>query len=112
MVINQVQGLDYTSLVCQVKELAFQAMQIISEFTRGKIAAETFVSLIGSLPAEELLSQYWGVLMSDPKAAPCMEILQIIATLGKDAEYQLRNYGVASFLEDLQELMQKLKALG
>jgi hypothetical protein len=112
MVINQVQGLDYSSLVCQVKDLGFRAMEVIREFGRGKIGVETFVSLMKSLPAEELLSQYWHVFMSDPKSAPCMEILQIIATLAKDSEYQLHNYGTASFLEDLQELMQRVKALG
>lgn len=110
--INRVQELDYNRFITLVKDLGFQAMEVISEYGRQKIGIETLALRLKELSADKLLSQYWGMMVSDPKLAPCLEILQIIMTLAQDAEYQLCNYGTASFLEDLRELMLRVKALG
>ncbi len=92
-------------------ELAAKAAEAINLFLSRRISLEQLISLIQQTGAGELLAECWGGLARRPDAAPCLEILQVIASLQDQAAYQVERYGANSLSEDREQLASALARL-
>ncbi|MDA8211691.1 MAG: hypothetical protein M0021_07440 [Clostridia bacterium] len=98
-------------LVREGLEVAVKARELLWKFSTLQIDKETLLASLQSIPAKETIFNNWDIFSNDEAIAPCLEIFQVIYSLGEDLDYQLSFYGLDSLREDIRQLDAAIKML-
>ncbi len=110
--VGEAPGKVPQGLAEEIRRIAQVVLGALGELVRGKLGIEGFTARLAELRAAALLEEYGGALVASPDTLPLWEVLWIVKTLEEDARFQVQEYGVGSFREDFQELVERLRALG
>lgn len=109
MEINRNAAID--DLVREGLEVAVKARELLWKFSTLQIDQEQLLEGLYAIPAKETIFENWELFRENEAIAPCLDIFQVIYSLGEHLDYQLKFYGLDSFREDIKQLDAAIKML-
>jgi hypothetical protein len=91
-------------MIDDIVRLGMRAVVLLRGVAVKKVDREILEWGLGELRAGELLEKYFARLVEEPAHAPLLNILHIVYSLEGQLDYQIREYGLDSVSDDLQEL--------
>lgn len=92
-----------------VMDMGNSALQLIRRFLSGRITRDELVRGISSFQVNDFMVRHWALITSDPVFVPHWHVLQILAGLSEDIDYQIREHGPATLHEDIKEMALNMK---
>jgi hypothetical protein len=96
-------------MVEDVTRLGMRAAVLLRGVMVKKVDRETLAWGLGELRAGELLAKYFPRLIDDPEHVQLLNILHLVYSLEGQLDYQIREYGLDSVKDDMQELNASLQ---
>ncbi len=91
-------------MIEDITRLGVRAAVLLRGVTIKKVDEETLVWGLRELRAGEILEKYLPRLIEEPENAHLLNILHLVYSLEGQLDFQIREYGLDSVKDDLQEL--------
>jgi hypothetical protein len=91
-------------MIEDITRLGVRAAVLLRGVTIKKVDRETLEWGLKELRPSELLEKYFPRLVEEPENAHLLNILHIVYSLAGQLDFQIREYGLDSVKDDLQEL--------
>ena len=91
-------------MIEDITRLGVRAAVLLRGVTIKKVDRETLEWGLQELRPGELLAKYSPRLIEEPENAPLLNILHLVYSLEGQLDFQIREYGLDSVKDDLQEL--------
>jgi hypothetical protein len=91
-------------MIDDITRLGMRAVVLLRGVAVKKVDREILEWGLKELCPSELLEKYFGRLIERPEHAPLLNILHILYSLEGQLDFQIREYGLDSVSDDLQEL--------
>jgi hypothetical protein len=93
----------------EIVRVGLRAAVLLRGVTLKKVDAETLAWGLGELRAAELLEKHFARLLENPEHVHLLNILHLVHSLDGQLDYQIREYGLDSVKDDMQELNASLQ---
>ncbi|MDF1554560.1 MAG: hypothetical protein P1P84_15925 [Deferrisomatales bacterium] len=99
-------------LVEDVTRLGVRAAVLLRGVMLKKVDQPTLEWGLKELAAGELLGRYFPLLMERPEWVSLLNVLHLVHSLDGQLDFQVREYGLDSLKDDLQEINVSLQEIG
>lgn len=94
-----------------VLKVGKESLDLIQRFLSGRVSREEMLAGLSRLRVSEILTKYWGELISDASCVPHWQVLQTLQGLLEEMAYQLGEYGESTIYDDVKEIAKNLKRI-
>jgi hypothetical protein len=99
-------------MIEDVTRMGVRAAILLRGVMLQKVNEETLDWGLKELAAGEMLGRYFGTLVQRPEWVDLLNVLHLVHSLEGQLDFQVREYGLDSLKDDLQEINTSLQAIG
>jgi hypothetical protein len=107
-------GLEQTDLqmIEDITRMGVRSAVLLRGVMLQKVNRETLEWGLQELAPSDLMDKYFQRLIDKPEYVQLLNILHLIYSLEGQLDYQIREYGLDSLKDDLQEINSSLRQIG
>ena len=106
------QDFSEKKMIQDITRLGVQAAVLLRGVMLQKVDRETLEWGLQELSVSEIMNNYFQKLISQPQYVYLLNILHLLFSLEGQLDYQIREYGMDSLKDDLQEINFSLQQIG
>jgi hypothetical protein len=99
-------------MIEQITTVGVRAAVLLKGVILEKVNRETLEWGLEELSAFELMNKYYSRLVDEPEYVHLTNLLHLVSSLESQLDYQVREYGLDSLKDDLQEINFSLQQVG
>ncbi|GAB4263989.1 MAG: hypothetical protein Kow0092_15330 [Deferrisomatales bacterium] len=99
-------------MIEDITRMGVRAAVLLRGVVLQKVDRETLQWGLGELAAGRLMEKYFGRLIDRPECVELLNLLHLVYSLEGQLDYQVREYGLDSVKDDLQEINFSLQQVG
>ncbi len=106
------QDLSDQKMIRDITRLGIQAAVLLRGVMLQKVDRETLEWGLRELSVSDLMAEYFQYLVKRPQYVYLLNLLHLIFGLEGQLDYQIKEYGMDSLKDDLQEINFSLQQIG
>jgi hypothetical protein len=99
-------------MVVDITRMGVRAAVLLRGVMLQKVDRETLEWGLGELAPSDLMDRYFHRLMDRPECVSLLNLLYLVYSLEGQLDFQVREYGLDSLKDDLQEINFSLQQIG
>ncbi len=99
-------------MIEDITRMGIRAAVLLRGVMLQKVNRETLEWGLGELNAGDLMAKYFEQLIARPECVHLMNLLHLVYGLSGQLDYQVREYGLDSLKDDLEEINFSLRQVG
>ena len=99
-------------MVADITRMGIRAAVLLRGVMLQKVDQETLEWGLGELGVGELMNRYFAELVERPECVDLLNLLHLVYGLQGQLDFQVREYGLDSLKDDLQEINFSLSQIG
>ena len=103
---------EHREMVQTITRMGVRAGVLLRGVMLQKVDEETLRWGLQELAAGELMDRYLPILLMQPSYVHLLNLLHLVFSLEGQLDYQIREYGLDSLKDDLQEINFSLRQIG
>lgn len=99
-------------MVAEITQMGMRAAVLLKGVMIKKVNRETLEWGLGEINATSLLNKYVETVRANPEYVQLLNLLALVSSLQEQLDYQIREYGIDSLKDDLEEINASLRLVG
>src|SRR5512136_1553652 len=99
-------------MVADIAQMGMRAAILLKGVLLKKINQETLEWGLGEIHASAIMEKYANTLRANPEYVQLFNLVALVSSLESQLDYQIREYGIDSIKDDLEEINSSLRIVG
>ena len=99
-------------MIAEITQMGMRAAVLLKGVMIKKVNRETLEWGLGEINATSLLYKYVETLRANPEYVQLLNLLVLVSSLQEQLDFQIREYGIDSVKDDLEEINASLRLVG